>query len=222
MSASFDGRAHTYAEGPPRQVPGFDGLHRMTTQLLSEKMPEDGRLLVLGAGGGLELKAFADAKAGWRFEGVDPSAGMLELARETTGTHADRIRLRQGYIADASPGPFDGAVCLLTLHFVPREQRLETLKQVHSRLKRGAPFIVAHVSFSQQEPDRSMWIARHVAYGMPDVTDPGRIESARLAIGTQLTILSPQDDEDMLRAAGFGGVNLFYAGLSFRGWVAYA
>ena len=26
----------------------------------------------------------------------------------------------------------------------------------------------------------------------------------------------------MLRAAGFAGVSLFYAGLSFRGWVAYA
>jgi len=52
--------ARIYAEGPPRQVPGFDSLHRMTIMLLAERVPPQGRVLVHGAGGGLELKAFAD------------------------------------------------------------------------------------------------------------------------------------------------------------------
>jgi hypothetical protein len=34
-------------------------------------------------------------------------------------------------------------------------------------------------------------------------------------------MLSPQEDEALLEEAGFSGVSLFYAGLSFRGWVAY-
>lgn len=50
-----------YAEGPKRFVPGLDGLHRMTGVLLAEKAPRIARVLVLGAGGGLELKALADA-----------------------------------------------------------------------------------------------------------------------------------------------------------------
>jgi len=49
-----------YAEGPPRFVPGFADLHRMAALLLAERAPEDARVLVLGAGGGLELKAFAE------------------------------------------------------------------------------------------------------------------------------------------------------------------
>ena len=52
--------------------------------------------------------------------------------------------------------------------------------------------------------------------------DPERAESARQAIGTKLTILAPEDEEAMLREAGFSDVGLFYAGFSFRGWVAYA
>ncbi len=83
----------------------------------------------------------------------------------------------------------------------------------------GAPFVVAHISFAQTEPERSMWIARHVAFAG---TDPANAESARQAIATRLSILSPEDDEAMLRDAGFSGVSLFYAGLSFRGWVGYA
>jgi tRNA (cmo5U34)-methyltransferase len=219
-AASFDSKhASSYTQGPPRQVPGFDGLHRMMLLLLAERMPADARVLVLGAGGGLELKTLADAQAGWSFDGVDPSADMLRLAEQTIGPHVARVRLHRGYIGDAPSGPFDGAVCLLTLHFVPREQRLATLQQVHRRLKTGAPFVVAHVSFPQDEPERALWIARHVAYAG---TDAAHAERARQAIGTKLSILTPEEDEAMLREAGFAGVRLFYAGLSFRGWVASA
>jgi tRNA (cmo5U34)-methyltransferase len=66
-----------YAEGPVRQVPGFQGLQRMTGLLLAERIRDDAHVLVIGAGGGLELKAFADTQPGWSFCGVDPSAEML-------------------------------------------------------------------------------------------------------------------------------------------------
>lgn len=32
----------------------------------------------------------------------------------------------------------------------------------------------------------------------------------------------PEQDEAILREAGFGNVSLFYAGFTFRGWVWYA
>ncbi len=46
-----------YAEAPLRQVPGFLALQQMSRLLLAERVPAQGRVLVLGAGGGLELKA---------------------------------------------------------------------------------------------------------------------------------------------------------------------
>ena len=187
--------------------------------LLAERVSAQGQVLVLGAGGGLELKALADDHPGWTFTGIDPSADMLRVAGQIARAHATRIRLLEGYIDAAPIGPFDGAVCLLTLHFVPRDQRVETLRQIHRRMAPGAPFVVAHMSFTQTEPDRSLWIARHVAFGG---TDPANAESARRAIATRLSILSPEEDEALLREAGFTNVSLFYAGLSFRGWVGYA
>lgn len=211
--------ARSYAEGPPRQVPGFTSLHRMTSLLLAERVPPDGRVLVLGAGGGLELKALADDHAGWTFDGVDPSADMLRTAEQIASPHIARIRLHHGYIDAAPEGPFDGATSLLTLHFVSRDQRLDTLRQVHRRLVPGAPFAVAHISFPQTEPERSLWIGRHVAFGG---TEPAKAENARHAIATRLSILSPEEEEAMLREAGFSDVSLFYAGLSFRGWICYA
>ncbi|MBB3563430.1 tRNA (cmo5U34)-methyltransferase [Rhizobium sp. BK512] len=222
-ASAFSGdAAKSYLEGPPRQVPGFSSLHRMAALLMAERMPDDGRALVLGAGGGLELKALAEAHASWTFDGVDPSADMLQLARQVAGEYGGRIGFHQGNIDVAPEGPFDAAVCLLTFHHIPIEQRLETLLQIRRRLKPGAPFVIAHMSFLQSEPERSIWIDRHLAFGAIDGTDPARVENARKAMRERLHILAPEEEETMLREAGFSGVALFYTAFSFRGWVAYA
>lgn len=136
-----------YAEGPVRLVPGFESLQRMSTLLLGESVPATGKVLVLGAGGGLELKKFADSQPEWQFVGVDPSAEMLKLAEATLGPLMARVQLHEGYIDTAPEGPFDAATSLLTLHFIPAEERLQTLKELWRRLSPGAPLIAAHHSF---------------------------------------------------------------------------
>ena len=59
-----------YTEGPRRFVPGLADMHTMTGLLLAERAPTEARVLVLGAGGGLELKALADMHPGWTFDGA--------------------------------------------------------------------------------------------------------------------------------------------------------
>jgi tRNA (cmo5U34)-methyltransferase len=211
-----------YADGPPRLVPGFAHLQRMVTVLLAERMPRDGRVLVVGAGGGLEIKVFAEAHADWTFDGVDPSAEMLKLAEATLGSLASRARLHLGYVDAAPDGPFDAATCLLTLHFVAPDERRRMLREIKRRLKPGAPFVVAHLSFPQTEPERALWLSRYVAFAVASGVERERVESARAAIAAQLLVCAPDEEEAMLRDAGFSNVTLFYAGLAFRGWVAYA
>lgn len=223
MDAFSDSQAVArYTEGPPRIVPGYDGMQRMTTLLLAERVPGDGRVLVLGAGGGLELKAFAQAQPGWTFDGVDPAPEMLKLAEQVLGPLASRAMLHQGYIDDAPTGPFDAASCLLTLHFLSLEERRRTAAEVHRRLKPGAPFVVAHLSIPQGEGERALWLSRYAAFVVSSGVDPDKAATARAAIDTQLTLLTPEQDEAILREAGFSNVSLFYAGFTFRGWVGYA
>lgn len=222
MKNTFAGHGRSYLEGPPRQVPGFASLHRMVQMLLAELVPQSGRVLVLGAGGGMELRALADAQPGWTFDGVDPSAEMLELAAETVGPHVDRVRFHHGGIKAAPQGQFDGASCLLVFHFIDRTERARILAGLRQRLRPGAPLVLMHISFPQTEPERSQWIARHAAYGAPPGTDSAHLAAAREAIGTRLTILSPDEDEAMLAEAGFEGISVFFAGFSFRGWACYA
>jgi len=211
-----------YTDGPLRQVPGLHALHQMAGLLLHEHVPSDGHVLVLGAGGGLELKAFAETWPRWRLLGVDPSAPMLELAVQTLGSLAPRVDLLEGTI-DAAPAiEFDGAVCLLTMHFLSVAERLQALRELRRRLKPGAPLVVAHHSVPAAPHARKRWLQRHVAFmasnGVPVADTARTIE----AMASRLPLLSPEAEVDLLEQAGFERHELFYAAFTFKGWVAYA
>jgi tRNA (cmo5U34)-methyltransferase len=209
-----------YTSGPPRLVPGFADLHKMAGVLMAESCPPDARILVLGAGGGLEMAALAKTYPGWTFDGVDPSAAMLDLAHQTLGTDAHRATLHQGYIEEAPIGPFDAAICLLTLHFVPYDDKLRTLRDLHRRLSPAAPYVSAHHSIVADPDQRIKWLTRCFDYaGSVAAGDP--LANARM-MAEKLPILSPDEDAATITAAGFHDVALFYAAFTFRGWVGYA
>ena len=216
------GAVAKYAEGPKRNVPGYSGILPMTRILLGERVPAQGRVLVVGAGGGLEMEDLALANPEWTIDGVDPSGPMLERAASRLGPLMSRMALHEGYVQDAPDGPFDGATCLLTFHFVPPEQRLPTAKEIHRRLKPGAPFVVAHLSVEDGAGERDMWMKRYAAFLVSSGSESRQAAATREKVEKELTILSPSQDEAILREAGFSDVRLFYVGFTFRGWVAYA
>ena len=182
-NSNTSGDAATYADRVTRHVPGLSDMHHMAGLLLSERVPKDGRVLVLGAGGGLELDAFARLQKDWKFDGVDPSEDMLDQARD---------------------------------------ERLRTLKAIRQRLRRDAPFVVAHHSFPQDQPERDLWLRRNadllISHGLNETKAKKGIE----AMKTQLPVLSPEQDQALMRQAGFDDVQLFYAGFTFKGWVCSA
>ena len=215
--AQTPGASDDYADRVARHVPGLRDLHRMIGVLMAEQTPADGHLLVLGAGGGLELKTLAESGPRWRLDGVDPSADMLRQARATLGELAPRATLRQGYIDDAPEGPYDGATCLLTLHFLGPQERLRTVREVSRRLRPGAPFIVAHHSFPLQR--RDAWLTRNAAFITAAGVPAAQARDGMQAMRDKLPVLDPQADEAILRDAGFTDIELFYAALTFKGWV---
>lgn len=210
----------SYTQDTPARVPGLAALHRMTALLLGERAESAADILVVGAGGGLELQAMAEARPGWRFTGVDPSPAMLDIARRTTAAHAARIALLEGTADRAPAGPFGGATCLLVLHFLDRAERLHSLREIRRRLAPGAALVTAHHTAPDGEAER--WLARSAAFAGRDDADPAKPPALARAMAERLPLLSPAEEEALLREAGFCAPALFYAAFSFRGWVAYA
>lgn len=222
MSFSDPDAVTRYIDNLVRQVPAVHALHQMAGVLLAEHVPADGQVLILGAGGGMELKAFADTHAGWRFVGVDPSAEMLALAVRTLGNAAQRVEWVEGYIDSAPAHAFDGATCLLTLHFLPADERLHTLRALRQRLKPGAPLVVAHHSVGDTDDEKSAWFRRYAAFRALNGIVTANPHNAAADIAKRLPLLSPDAEVELLRQAGFERPSLFYAALTFKGWVAYA
>jgi tRNA (cmo5U34)-methyltransferase len=89
-------------------------------------------------------------------------------------------------------------------------------------MKPGGVFVAMHYSIAQNHVDRDLWLSRCAAFAISSGVDPEQARTAAVAIGKQLPILAPEQDEDLMRRAGFSGISVFYVGLAFRGWVAHA
>lgn len=208
----------SYVENARKNVPGLTDLHRMVMLLLAEHAQGPANILVVGAGGGMETRAMAEAQPDWRFTGVDPSAAMLDLARQTLGPLSERATLIEGSIDQVSDSSFDGATCLLTMHHLKRDERLHLLRETRARLKPRAPLVTVEHSAPDSNP--AAWMARSVAFSDRDGPDWARARAQGQRMAEHLTLLSPSDEQDLLREAGFENPALFYAAFSFRGWVA--
>ena len=214
-----------YEQGPRWFIPGYDVSHAMAAVLLRDRIGEQGQILVLGAGGGVELAVFARECEGWTFTGVDPSAKMLALARrkvEAAGA-AERVALIQGYIEDAPKQGFDAATAFLVLPFVPDDgRRLQALREIRARLTPGAPFLMINgctdMSSPRFEDDLRLYAASARRNGAP-------VEMVEAAVRMQrenLSFVPREREEELLAEAGFSGVRLFYVGLWVFGWIATA
>lgn len=210
----------SYVETAQKNVPGLTDLHRMVMLLLAERTQGNAHILVVGAGGGMETRAMAEAQPNWRFTAVDPSAAMLDLARQTLGPLGQRVELIEGTVDQVPAGPYDGATCLLTMHHLDPSQRLHLLRQTRARLKPGAPVVT--VEHSAASPDAALWITRSVAFSDRGTVDWDKARASGRRMADHLTLLSSEAEQDLLREAGFDDVAMFYAAFSFRGWVAIA
>jgi len=82
--------------------------------------------------------------------------------------------------------------------------------------------VAAHSSFPQQNGKRAQWLSRYAAYAIASGTDPNQANNARAAVDANLSLLSPEQDMQILLDAGFKSVELFYAAFTWRGWIANA
>jgi tRNA (cmo5U34)-methyltransferase len=212
------GIAEAYLDATLQKVPGLLDVHRMTMLLLSERAPALARILVVGAGGGMELKSLGEAQPGWRLTGVDPSAPMLDLARRTTKAIAERIELVEGTVDTVLSSGFDGATCLLVLHFLNRDARLHLLEQIRRRLKPGSSLVVFHHTSGSGDAER--WLSLSAAFSDREGGYSAKALTSGTAMAKGLPLLSGDEEEALLRKAGFCDVQLFYAAFSFRGWTA--
>src|SRR5690606_37758891 len=95
------------------------------------------------------------------------------------------------------------------------------LQEMRQRLKPGAPLVVAHHSYPSEDPVRDSWLSRNAAFAAASGVPVRQAKGSIAAIKERLPVLSPAQDVDLLREAGFTDIDLFYCAFTFKGWVAH-
>jgi len=225
-AAKFDtSRAGEYAQQSRIALAGYHACHELSACMLSAALGEGkrARVLVVGAGGTAgEIISASRLEPEWSFVAVDPSPPMLDLARTyliDAGVR-DRVELVPGTVVDLDAQPsFDAAIMIGVLHHLPGDTaKQEILTGIASRLRPGAPFIVAgnYRAYASQPLLMAAWATRWRMNGL--APDEVRSKMSKILQGAE----PPRSEEAvtaLLLEAGFEEPVRFFASLFWGAWL---
>lgn len=202
-------------------VPAYDELAETLTTLLAHEVGREGspeeetrpgepparplRLLDLGIGEGTLALRVLETLPSIRVTGVDASAPMLEKARRRLADHLDRTELLEADLTALDPpGPLAAAYSSLTLHNLPRPEKVSLLQRVRRRLAPGAPLIWADLIRHSDPELQDHFTRRRIETarrrGCPDEFIAWNFEKE----GEDDFPLTPDQTRELAREAGFG------------------
>ncbi len=217
LKAIFDQQAAVYDEQWAGMAPVRDGLYFLLKSVFSE-MPEDARILCVGAGTGLEMAHLAKLFPLWQFTAVEPSGAMLEVCRQRAQTEGyfSRCHFHEGYLDTLVPAdPYDGATCFLVSQFIlSKDARCEFYRSIARRLVPGAMLassdLAADVDADTYDALLRVWTDLMSANGI----QPEVLERIRAAYAKDVAVLPPQVVASIIESAGFQSpVQFFQSGL---------
>ena len=216
--------ARGYDDAIRAAIPGYELLHESVAAFLPGVINDHATVLVVGAGTGEEIVRMSQANPGWRYVAEDPSAEMLDVAREKLAAAgaADRVEFVTGPIEDVPQGErFDGATMILVQHFLPDDgAKLAILREVAARLRPGAPLFLANMHGDlDAEPDTrryQAWKRRQMARGMPAEDAEGMFSG----LPTVVHFVSEGRTRQLLEEAGFMDIQNVFRAFVIGGWVA--
>ena len=219
----FDGEyGEKYEALARRLIPGYRTLFPMFAALIEPELPRGARVLVVGAGTGIEIVNLKRARPDLRVHGVDPSARMLALAerRVAKAVLEDGVTFHLGYAADLAPAPvFDAATLFNVLHFLPDDgSKAALLADIARRLRPGGVFVLfdLHGGATPEEHEHhlSAWRRYWRVRGM--TPDEMRAFDERIREGIHFVPASRA--VELAREAGLGEARRFYKSLLYGGW----
>ncbi|WP_140909623.1 class I SAM-dependent methyltransferase [Cognatiluteimonas lumbrici] len=219
----FDQQAAGYDAQWARMAPIRESLHFLLETVFAD-LPEDARLLCVGAGTGAEIAHLAKRFPRWRFLALDPAPAMVAACRERAEREgfADRCEFHAGLLETLpDTGAFDGATCFLVSQFIldPAE-RTAFFAAIGRRLRKGGMLAWADLAWDTNAPDYPdmlrLWMRTMSGAGLDDEA----IERMRGNYARDVAILPPERVAALVADAGFEAPLRFHQAGMIHGWCA--
>lgn len=215
-----------YEQTVKRVNMGYDLLFTLTYCFLRALRRPELNLLVVGAGGGMEIERFLPDNPGWRLTGVDPSQDMLALAQAKADrlSVSERVTLVRGTVDDLpTQTRFDAVTCLLVLHFLPDDGKRALLQEMAKHLRPDAPLLVASGARVDDVGLRDDFLGSWQQYGELMGMPSERMAATIEGLMARQTAMTTEDGYlRLLRDAGFSRVASYFRAMGggMSAWIA--
>jgi 2-polyprenyl-3-methyl-5-hydroxy-6-metoxy-1,4-benzoquinol methylase len=160
-----DARIQAYTDAYYRREAGYrdadynlSGLNDWEETVIADHFSGCSRIIVAGAGGGRE--ALALCRRGFEVAAFDCNSTLLDTASKLARREGHQLKLflAEPGKAPALTGTWDGAVIGWGsyMHIRGKERRVDFLRQLHARLKRGAPLLISFFTLQPAENKKLM------------------------------------------------------------------
>ena len=181
-------------------------------------------MLCVGAGTGAEIHFLATRFPDWTFAAVEPSPGMVAVAKQRAEIHGygHRCAFHIGYL-DTLPesGLFDCATSLLVSQFIlDTEERTEFFRGIASRLRVGGLLassdLASDVTTDEYKSLLGVWLRTMAATDVP----AERVVQMQEAYARDVAILAPARVAGIIASGGFEKPVQFYQAGLIHAWYA--
>ncbi len=202
--------AALYDANVEKTIPRYSQFHLETLDIVHTVMPEPALWLDTGCGtGNLAAKAVARF-AGLKFILCDPSAAMLDIAREKMqGVAAQYIQSGSETLSLATP--VDVVTAIMSHHYLTKEQRRQATENCFAALKPGGVYVtfetIRPCSDAATVIGLERWRQHQLASGKP----AEEVEKHISRYGVELLPIPIEEHLQLLRQVGFSTVEILWA-----------
>jgi len=206
-------------------IPGYGSLARLSVALLAASPVASGlggEVLVAGCGTGSELLEAVAQRPDWKLTALDPSAEMLQEARQRLGEQAS-IQWQQSTVealvdTPGMAGRFAGALSVLVLQSLPDDgSKLAFLTALARCLQPGAQLVLVDLMQPERSPLQGQvdqaWQLFQRASGLQGASE------ALAALSPGLHPIGLSRLSALVEAAGFSDPAPIFQALDFQGFL---
>lgn len=221
----FDQRvASVFDDMISRSVPSYRTIQELSGKIAARVCTENSSMYDLGCSTGTSLIQVAEAYRGRKLKiiGVDKSEAMLAKCREkiTALDLSKSVTIIQADLEDFIPHNASLVLLNYTLQFIPPERRAHIVRTIWKSLVPGGVLILSEKIRHNSEVLNNLITALHHNFKQQNGYSSLEISQKREAIENILIPLTIEENESLLKSAGFQSYELLIKALNFASFIA--
>lgn len=216
--------AEVFDDMVSRSVPFYDEIHRILLDIVDRACPQFDRVYDLGCSTGTTISILsrhaANRSTQPHFVGIDNSESMLVKCRgKLKNSGVQDYELHCQNIEDTDISDADLVIMNYTLQFLDPDTRPQVLETIYNGLRPGGVFMLSEKIRTNEEHVQGLLTELYYDFKRRNGYSELEIAQKREALENVLRPITPEEQLDALRDAGFTKVDMIFRWYNFASYI---